>query len=209
MHEPGPFRFTSAGGPLFERTADTMEQIEAMQENAEKAENAPASATIRVTMTREALFDFFLYHAYSKLSGFLQNLLGLAVFFMGVWSYVSGRTGALGCFFFILASVCFLGYTPLLLWTKAGNAMRTEPMYRTPMDVTFTEGVSILVEQGSSRKEYPWEDVLRAPVTPKTISYYVSPEQALIIPKEAFGDQFLKCYQITARSLGMSRFTGR
>ena len=30
---------------------------------------------IRVTMTREALFDFFPYHAYSKLSGFLQNLL--------------------------------------------------------------------------------------------------------------------------------------
>ena len=79
---------------------------------------------IRVTMTQEALFDFFLYHAYSKLSGFLQNLLGFAVFFLGVFSYVTGRTNGIGCFFYILAAVCFLGYTPFLLKRKG---RRPEP----------------------------------------------------------------------------------
>ena len=32
-----------------------------------------------VNMTKEALYDFLLFHAYSKFSGFLVNILGLAV----------------------------------------------------------------------------------------------------------------------------------
>ncbi len=163
---------------------------------------------IRVTMTREALFDFFLYHAYSKLSGFLQNLLGLAVFFLGVFSYVQDRIGPLGCFLFILAAFCFLGYTPFTLHRLAGRAVK-EDTYRIPMDITFREGDGILAEQGDSQRLYPWEDVLRASVTPKTIAIYTGKDQALIIPKEDFGDKFISCYQIIARSLGMSRFTGR
>ena len=39
---------------------------------------------ITVHMTKEALFDFLLFHAYSKFSGFLVNILGLAVAFMEV-----------------------------------------------------------------------------------------------------------------------------
>lgn len=40
---------------------------------------------ITVNMTKEALFDFLLFHAYSKLGGFLVNVLGLAVAFMGIF----------------------------------------------------------------------------------------------------------------------------
>lgn len=43
---------------------------------------------ITVHMTKEALFDFLLFHAYSKFSGFLVNILGLAVAFMGIILYV-------------------------------------------------------------------------------------------------------------------------
>lgn len=160
---------------------------------------------IRVTMTQEALFDFFLYHAYSKLSGFLQNLLGFAVFFLGVFSYVTGRTNGIGCFFYILAAVCFLGYTPFLLKRKAARALREEDVYRYPMDLTFSEVEGILAEQNGTSRLYRWEEVLRGAVTPKTISIYLGKDQALIIPKQDFGDRFLQCYQIIARGLGMSR----
>ena len=160
---------------------------------------------IRVNMTREALFDFFLYHAYSKLGGFLQNLLGFAVFFLGVFSYVTGRTNGLGCFLYILAAVCFLGYTPFLLSRKAARALREEDVSRPPMDLTFSEDEGILVAQNGSSRLYRWEEVLRASVTPKTIAIYLGKEQALIVPKQDFGDRFLQCYQITARGLGKSR----
>ena len=48
---------------------------------------------ITVHMTKEALYDFLLFHAYSKFSGFLINILGLAVAFSGIWLYVAGQTG--------------------------------------------------------------------------------------------------------------------
>ena len=50
-----------------------------------------------VNMTKEALYDFLLFHAYSKFSGFLVNILGLAVAFMGIFSYTT-------CFFALILS---------------------------------------------------------------------------------------------------------
>ena len=49
-----------------------------------------------VNMTKEALYDFLLFHAYSKFSGFLVNILGLAVAFMGIFSYTTGRVSGIG-----------------------------------------------------------------------------------------------------------------
>ena len=173
------------------------------------AEQEPLSAEIRVTMTREALFDFYLYHAYSKLSGFLTNILGLAVFFLGVFSYASGKISAWGCAVFVLASACFLGYTPVLLKRKAGRELKEGEAYRTPMQITFSDGSGITVRRGEKTTFYDWEQVRRASVTPKTIAVYVSDEEALVIPKQDFGEKFVLCYQIIARNLSASRFTGR
>lgn len=47
--------------------------------------------TFTVKMEEQYLFDFFLYHAYSKLSGFLVNLLGMAVGFTGLFQYANHR----------------------------------------------------------------------------------------------------------------------
>ena len=44
-----------------------------------------------VNMTKEALYDFLLFHAYSKFSGFLVNILGLAIIFLGIFSYTTER----------------------------------------------------------------------------------------------------------------------
>ena len=59
-------------------------------------------------MTKEALYDFLLYHAYSKFSGFLINILGFAVIFLGIFSYATKRTGAVGAAFYLIAAVIFI-----------------------------------------------------------------------------------------------------
>ena len=170
----------------------------------EPAAPAPACERITVKITEETLFDFFLYHAYSKFNGFLQNLLGFAVIFMGIWSFVTGRTGVPGMLLYIVIGVAFLGYTPFLLRRRAREAMK-EDLYAQPMDITFDEEKGITVEQAGSARLYPWTEVQRAAVTPKTIAVYVGDEQALIIPKWDFGDRFASCYQIIARGLRSSR----
>ena len=39
---------------------------------------------IFVQMTEKVLFDFMLFHTYSKFAGFLSNVLGMAVEFIGI-----------------------------------------------------------------------------------------------------------------------------
>ena len=46
---------------------------------------------ITVRMTDTYLFDFTLYHTYSKLTGFLTNILVAAIAFMGTVSYTHLR----------------------------------------------------------------------------------------------------------------------
>lgn len=80
--------------------------------------------TIRVQMIRELLFDFLLYHTYSKASGFLVNMLGLGVAAVGGVMQAMGqiKTGQLALY--LLAAAAFLLYTPLLLRRRAKKQMQ-------------------------------------------------------------------------------------
>ena len=82
--------------------------------------------TIRVQMTRELLFDFLLYHTYSKASGFLVNMLGLGVAAVGGVMQAMGqiKTGQLALY--LLAAAAFLLYTPLLLRRRAKKQMQVK-----------------------------------------------------------------------------------
>lgn len=156
----------------------------------------------RVQMTAPALFDFYLFHAYSKASGFAANVLGLAVAFAGVFQYARGTIGAAACALYILAAAVFLGTTPLTLRLRARKAMR-ENRYRLPVRMTFSETCGIINEQGANRKTYPWSAMRRAVVTPKTIGIYLAGDEAIVIPKGDFGDQFVPAFTMITRQLGL------
>ena len=70
---------------------------------------------ITVRMTDTYLFDFTLYHTYSKLAGFLTNILGAAIAFMGIIMLVMGKIKPVQIIFYLVAAVVFVAYTPLLL----------------------------------------------------------------------------------------------
>lgn len=156
----------------------------------------------RVQMTVPALFDFYLFHAYSKASGFAANVLGLAVAVVGVFRYVNAGIGAVACALYIAVAIVFLGYTPLTLQWRARKAMR-ESRYRLPVRMTFSEKCGIIGEQGTNRRIYPWSEMRRAVVTPKTIGIYLDNDEAIVIPKGDFGDQFVPAFTMITRQLGL------
>ncbi len=164
---------------------------------------------ITTHMTQEYLYDFFLYHAYSKFAGFLSNILGLAVIFLGVFSYTSGRINGYLCAVYLIAAFGFLGYTPFTLKHRAKKAMEQMDIYKNPLDMTFDDENGIMIQQGDSSTMYGWERVKKAVVTPKTIALYIGDEEALIIPKVDFGDSFQPIYIMIARHLGMGNFRQR
>ena len=60
---------------------------------------------ITVRMTDTYLFDFTLYHTYSKLAGFLTNILGAAIAFMGIIMLVMGKIKPVQIIFYLVAAV--------------------------------------------------------------------------------------------------------
>ena len=157
-----------------------------------------------VNMTKEALYDFLLFHAYSKFSGFLVNILGLAVAFMGIFSYTTGRVSGIGAALYLVAAVIFLGGIPFQLKMRAKKQVVVNREYNAPVEYTFSEK-GITLEQNGESKTYEWEQIERAVVTPKTIGIYYAPECAMILPKEDFGDQFVPIFTTIATQLGQSK----
>lgn len=159
--------------------------------------------TFDVKMEENYLFDFFLYHAYSKLSGFLVNLLGLAVAFTGLFQYANHQIGVLACAAYVAASAVFLGYTPFMLKRRAKKAMAQKTDAECLTQVTLSEKYGMIKKQGNNESTYPWTAMERAVVTPKTIGIYLKDDEAIILPKPSFGDQFVPAFMMITKQLGL------
>lgn len=157
--------------------------------------------TISVKITRETLFDFLLYHTYSKLSGFLINVLGLAVFILGGLQLAMDKIEMYQFFFYFIASFIFLAYTPLQLNHRAKVQVNTNPEYKYEKEFTFSnDGISI--SNGENVKTYAWNQITHTVTTPKTIGFYYGENDALIIPKYSFGEKFVPIMQMTIKNMG-------
>lgn len=141
-------------------------------------------------MTAEALYDFTLYHTYSKFAGFLTNVLGLAVGFMGIILVVTGKSPAVSLVFYLLASAAFLCFTPVQLKLRAKKQVQLNPEFKGETEYTFDEeGITSLHE--GKELSYSWGQMKKVVATPKTIGFYYEADRALIIPKMDFKDRFV------------------
>lgn len=159
------------------------------------------SYKITVTHTQESLFDFLLYHTYSRASGFLINVLGFAVFLLGALQLAFDRISLFRFIAYLLASFAFLGYTPLQLKLRAKKQLQSNPLYAQPKEFTFSED-GICVSNGTDPVQYPWSKITHTVTTPKNIGFYYGADQALIVPKSCFGSQFVPIMQLTIQALG-------
>lgn len=156
---------------------------------------------ISVKITKEELFDFLLYHTYSKFAGFLTNVLGAAVGIMGVILMITGKIDVLQLVFYLIGSAAFLSFTPLQLRYRARKQVELNPQYQVVWEYTFGEG-GIDVHHGEQAEHYDWKQIERSVTTPKTIGIYYGKDQALIIPKQSFGDRFVPIMQMIASQIG-------
>ncbi|MDO4976471.1 MAG: YcxB family protein [Eubacteriales bacterium] len=155
-----------------------------------------------VNMDEQHLFDFLLYHAYSKFSGFLVNILGFAVAIMGLLMYFTGKITQHQIAFFAVAAVVFLAMMPLQLKLRAKNQIKANMEFNQPVEYIFDEILGIDRVIGDETKHYSWTEIQRGVVTPKCIGLYFGSEDALILPKKDFGSAFLPVFEMTAKNLG-------
>lgn len=158
---------------------------------------------LNVQLTKEHLFDFLLYHTFSKASGFLVNMLGMCLIVLGAVMNFMGRIEFHQFIMYIIAGILFLGYTPLILKFRAKKQMQINPEYRDPREYIFSEE-GIRVIQNGKEETYRWDQIQRTVTTPKTIGIYYGKDRAFIIPKEAFGTRFVPVMQMVVRHIGLN-----
>ena len=115
--------------------------------------DAVKESRMTVNMTKEALYDFLLFHAYSKFSGFLVNVLGLAIVFMGIFSYTTGRVNGVGAALYLAAAALFLGGTPIQLKMRAKKQVVINKEYNSPAEYTFSEAGIMIKQNGESSSD--------------------------------------------------------
>ena len=154
--------------------------------------------TIRVQLTEDTLYDFILFHTYSRFSGFITNILGLAVAFMGIILIVTKKTDFLGFSYYIVAAAAFLCFTPLRIKLNTRKLLQKNDSFREPCEYCFCdEGIKKI--QSGAETLYSWESVQKIVATPKTIGIYLTTDEALIVPKFAFENRFMNVMQIVAQ----------
>lgn len=154
---------------------------------------------IEVTMRAEHIYDLLLFHTYSRLSGFLVNVLGLAVIVAGGILLSTNRIGVENALLYVGAGFLFLSCTPLSLYLKS-RKMIAAPCYKERTVYTFfDQGFS--TQNVGVENSYSWSQVEKAVSTPKDIVFYVNKGEALILPKESFHDYFMPVMKLIAENL--------
>lgn len=145
------------------------------------------SVKFEVKMTAKYMFDFMLYHNYSRLSGILGAVVGVFALGIGIQTVMAGDTQSAAIYF--LCAILFLIITPYTMWSRAKMQVKTTPMFQKPLEYEFTEE-GIAIRQDEQEAVNPWSEFTKAVSTNKSVILYLGRVRALVLPKECMGEQY-------------------
>lgn len=150
--------------------------------------------SICVKMKSEYIYDMLLFHMYSRLSGFLINMTGLAIIIIGGLWLRSGKLSLPEALGYVMCGIVVLIFTPLSLKIRANKIMK-HPKYQSEIEYQFdNEGVMECLSGQSNL--YKWSQIERAVATPKDIVFYTQDAKALVFPKVSLQEDFMKLMKL-------------
>lgn len=158
---------------------------------------------VKVRMRAEFIYDLLLFHTYSRLSGFLVNLLGLAVIITGGFLLRNQTIQLQQAFVYVWGGVMILMFTPITLRLQA-RRMMGQPRYGSEIQYGFDEN-GIEERLGEQISTYGWDTVHKAVSTPKDIAFYIEESSALVLPKECFGENFMPVMKLVVSNMTRDR----
>ena len=145
------------------------------------------SVKFTVRMTEKYMYDFFLYNAYTSISGLLGPFLGVVALMMAINSYLdSGFTAAMPG---LLVAILFLIISPVQLKSRAKMQVQQSEMFKKPLEYESNE-TGVVVRQDDLEAVNEWSDFAKAVSTQKSVILYLNRVRALIFPKECMGEQY-------------------
>lgn len=139
-----------------------------------------------VKVTSGILYDFLMYHNYSKVSNLIANIVGAMLLIGGI---VNSHIG------FIICGAVVLLYLPVSLFLKAKQQQLASPAFKKPLHYRLTEK-GVYVSQDEQEELLKWEDMYKAVSTQKSIVLYTTRINAFIFPRKDLGTDVPKLIEI-------------
>ncbi len=138
-----------------------------------------------VNMKTVYIFEFLYVNSYSGFRGVINYGFSAVAIIALIFGYGDALYSRIALI--ILASL-FTIVNPALLWIKACRQSRLNPGFSEPVKYVFDKN-GISLSQGEAVQEAPWEIVLLAQETLKSIILFTGNNNATILPKADIGDE--------------------
>lgn len=133
---------------------------------------------VEIKLSPSDLYDFNLKHSYSKPAGILATAVGLVGVAYGLYAKY---------WLLLIVGAILVVYTPIVLLIKANQAYALSPAMKKPFKYTFDEN-GITISQDDKSENHPWDSMVKAISTGKSIIVYTTRYNATIIPKAQAGE---------------------
>lgn len=152
-------------------------------------------------LNAEYIYDFTLHQTYSKLAGFLVNMSGLSILIIAGLHLRNGTFSLQISLLLVSIGICILIYTPIHLFVSAKKYVRNNESILNIRYSFDNNGITKDYMENSnntnSSSTYLWKDLSKVVSTPKTIAFFINDNNAYVIPKQDFRNNFLKIMKLT------------
>ncbi|MBA4688134.1 MAG: YcxB family protein [Candidatus Galacturonibacter soehngenii] len=143
--------------------------------------------TVEVKIDVGDMYNFFMYHTYSKMSGVFSIIFGLGMIGLMILSY--GQVPIGQSYLYVLFGIFFIVFNPINFYAKAYKLVKNTPTFQEPIFYTFNKE-GIMTKQNTHSATVKWEEVQKVVHSKRSIIIYMSKVRANIIPKQAIGDSY-------------------
>lgn len=148
------------------------------------------------------MYNFFMYHTYSRVSGIMSIIFGLAMFGLLAYSYKEISQGQ--SYLYFLFALFFLLFNPINFYARAIKQVKTNPTFNEPITYVFgREGIT--TQQNKESATVKWSDVQKVVSSGRSIIIYLSKVRASIVPKNAIGENYEVLVDMLQKNLEPSK----
>lgn len=132
-----------------------------------------------VKITVADLYDYYLMHNYHSSSGIVGSTAGALCVVAG---FMTQRWAL------FIAGLVVLFYIPITLYGKSKLQWNANESFHQPLHYILDDN-GITVSQGDVTESQPWDDMVKAVSTSRSIIVYTAGRSASIFPRAQLGDQ--------------------
>jgi len=137
------------------------------------------------------LYDYMLMHHFSSAAGVMGGAVGALMVIMALSSKQ---------WLFLIGGIVLLAYLPWTLFIKSRQQALNNPVFKQPLHYVLDEN-GITISQGEESTSQPWEQMVKAVSTSKSIIVYTSRVNATIFPKKQMGDKTASVIEVISKNM--------